>query len=235
MFQSLNCVRRKDSLTGVKFKSLSVTAYIFPGHYGLSICLRLPQFFIMGDIVTRRRKKFGHKDGVHGPLRARPTMSSPSRRPFERRALSNPSQTRIWGLFHSMACGRSRVKSSPPSLSPRTSSLLDGEIPINFFLLCPLSRLFFHQSALQSGKEQKNNKEHQTITNHQLSKSVPWDAFKRNGNRRFKSLAERLTSYRSPSRTQPSATCTPAAPYSSQYALPPPLQTARCRHSSIPL
>ena len=78
-----------------------------------------------------------------------------------------------------MACGRSRVKSSPPSLSPRTSSLLDVVIPTNFFLLCPLSRLFFHQSVLQSGKEQKSSKEHQTTPNHQLSKSVPGDAFKR--------------------------------------------------------
>ena len=173
MFQGLNCFRRKDSLVGVRMKTFSVTAYTFPGHYGLSICLRLPQFLTMGDVVTRRREKCGHEDGVHGPLRARPTMSSPSRRPFERRGLSNPSQTRIWGLFHSMACGRWRVKSSPPSLSPRTSSLLDVVIPTNFFLLWPLSRLFFHQFVLQSGKEQKSNKEHQTTPNHQLSKSVP--------------------------------------------------------------
>ena len=75
MFQGLNCFRRKDSL--VRIKTLSVTAYTFPGHYGLSICLRLPQFLTMGDVVTRRREKFGHEDGVHGPLRARPTMSCP--------------------------------------------------------------------------------------------------------------------------------------------------------------
>ena len=74
-----------------------------------------------------------------------------------------------------MACGRSRAKSSLSSLSPRTSSLLHVVIPTNFFLLCPLSRLFLHQSVLQSGKEQKSNKEHQTAPNHQLSKSVPWE------------------------------------------------------------
>ena len=55
MFQGLNCFRRKDSLVGVRVKTLSVTAYTFPGHYGLSICLRLSQFLTMGDVVTRRR------------------------------------------------------------------------------------------------------------------------------------------------------------------------------------
>ena len=150
MFQGLNRFRRKDSLVGVRVKILSVTAYTFPGHYGLSICLRLPQFLTMGDVVTRRREKFEHEDGVHGPLRARPAMSNPSRRPFERRGLSNPSQTRIWALFHSMAYGRWRVKYSPPSLSPRTSSLLQLFPPLS-----PFQALF---PSIRSSKWQRAEK-----------------------------------------------------------------------------